>query len=357
MRGGEGRDPDGQPGAQQMVERPDGGILAGVVGVKTHHHLLDVAFKDAGMVRRKGGALGGDDILDARHVTGNQVKLALAHNRAIGFQQGAFGLVQAEENLALGKNRGFRGVDVFGGLFVTGEDPPAKPHYAPLIVTDGEHQPAPKTVIVAVGSFLANDQAGGFRQSQVVAFAPRPIDGVVPGLGGGAEAEEFAGLRRDTAFFEVSPGHLACRFARQGALPALGDLFVDLQQPILEVPSLLLRGILVVLQRNVRPLGQAADGLWEIQVLEVLDKPEHIATLMTAETMEDLAVWINVKAWALLPVEGAKRHEIGARSLERQVGADHIHDVTRGADLLEVFLGKHASHSSVHSGGHAAFGQ
>ena len=65
MRRGHGGHADGQAGGQQAVERADGGVLAGVVGIKAEDDFIDVAFENAGMIGGQGGALRGDDVLDA----------------------------------------------------------------------------------------------------------------------------------------------------------------------------------------------------------------------------------------------------------------------------------------------------
>ncbi len=77
MRRGHGRDADGQAGRQQAVQRTDGGVLAGVVGIEHKHHFLHVTLENAGVVGGQRGALRGDDVLDAGHETGDEVKLAL----------------------------------------------------------------------------------------------------------------------------------------------------------------------------------------------------------------------------------------------------------------------------------------
>src|SRR6266446_3762136 len=77
-----------QPRGEQMIQRANGSILSGVIRIETEHHFLDVAFQNPRVVGSEGRPLWGDDVLHARHVAGDQIKLAFADNRALGVQQG-----------------------------------------------------------------------------------------------------------------------------------------------------------------------------------------------------------------------------------------------------------------------------
>ena len=142
---------------------------------------------------------------------------------------------------------------------------PAEADHPPLLVADGEHQPSAEAVVVAVAVLLAQDEARLLDQRQFVAFAFGPVDRVVPEVRRVAEAEELHRFGGHAAFGEVIAGDLAGGFIGQGALPALGDLLVDLQQPFLEMPRLLLAGVLLILQRNLGPVGQPPHRLGESQ--------------------------------------------------------------------------------------------
>jgi hypothetical protein len=86
---------------QKAVKSAHGCILPRFVGVETEHNLFNIAFENAGMVGSESRSLGRDDILDAGHEAGDQVKLAFAHNGIFRVQQRAFGFVEPEENFAL----------------------------------------------------------------------------------------------------------------------------------------------------------------------------------------------------------------------------------------------------------------
>src|ERR1035441_10097585 len=111
------------------------------------------------------------------------------------------------------------------------------------------------------------------------------------------------------------------------------------------MPRLLLAGALLILQRNLGPVGHPPHRLREINVLVLLDECEHVAALVAAEAMEYLAVGVDVETGSLLFVKRAEGDEIGPGALEGQVRPDHIHDVTGSADLLEGRRRKQAGHS------------
>jgi hypothetical protein len=58
------------------------------------------------VVLGEGGALGCDDIADTGGVTGDGIELAFADDGMAGFEDGAFGLVEGEEDAALGEEGG-----------------------------------------------------------------------------------------------------------------------------------------------------------------------------------------------------------------------------------------------------------
>ena len=99
-------------------------------------------------------------------------------------------------------------------------------------------------------------------------------------------------------------------------------------------------GVVLVLQRDPGALGEAGERLDEGDVLVVLDEAEDVAALVAAEAMEDLLRGVHVEARRLLLMERAERDEVGAGALERQVSADDIDDVARGADLFAEVVGE-----------------
>ena len=187
-------------------------------------------------------------------------------------------------------------------------------------------------------------------------FAARPVHRVVPGFRRGAEAEEFYGVGRDAALGEIIAGELAGGFVGQAVLPARRELFVDVEQLVLEMARFLRAGRVFKFQRNLRALGQPAHGVHEADVFVFLDEGEHVAALVAAEAVEDLLVRIDVEAGRLFLVERAERGEIRAGFFQRQIRADDIHDVAGGANSFAGGGGKKTGHGATRSGMRGLFG-
>jgi hypothetical protein len=193
--------------------------------------------------------------------------------------------------------------------------------------------------------FAGDDDAGFFDGGEVEFFGAGPIDGVIPGIGGGADAEEFDGLGGDAAFGEVIAGELAGGLVGETMLPALGELFVDIEQLVLEVAGLLGAGGVFEFEGDFGALGEAADGVHEADVFVFLEEGEDVAALVAAETVEDLLLGIDVETGGFFLVEGAEGGEVGAGLFQGQVGADDIHDVIGYADPFASGGGKETGHA------------
>ena len=161
-------DADGQAAGEQVVERAQGGLLPGGVGVETEDDLLGVALEDAGVVGGEGGALRCDGILDVGQVAGDDVELAFADDDRLGFEDGALGLVEPVDHAALAEDRRLGGVDVFAALLLGGKHAAAEADHPALLVADRENKPAAKPVVMAL--VTGDGQAAFLEQLRVVFF-------------------------------------------------------------------------------------------------------------------------------------------------------------------------------------------
>ena len=82
--------------------------------------LRGVAPEDGHLLLGKGGAAGGDDVLNAAQKDGDAVHLAFDEKGKLELADGGAGLVEIEEHLALGVERRLRRVDVLCAGFVAG---------------------------------------------------------------------------------------------------------------------------------------------------------------------------------------------------------------------------------------------
>ncbi len=74
---------------EQMVERTHGGVLPGLVRIKTQNDFVNVALDDARVLVGEGRALRRDDVLHAGHEARDQVQLAFADDGGLRVEQRA----------------------------------------------------------------------------------------------------------------------------------------------------------------------------------------------------------------------------------------------------------------------------
>ena len=91
-----------------------GGGGAGGVGVEVDDDALGEAAEEADLRLGEGGAGGGEDVVDAGHVDGDAVHLAFDEEGEVVGAHVGFGLVEIEEDVALGVEGGLGGVEVLG---------------------------------------------------------------------------------------------------------------------------------------------------------------------------------------------------------------------------------------------------
>ena len=145
----------------------------------------------------------------------------------------------------------------------------------------------------------------------------------------------------------IADGEVAIGIVGQGCLPACGQVIVNLQQRFFKMPRLLLAGGVVELEGNARALGQTAHRLDKREVLVLLDELENVAALVAAETVEDLALLIDIEARGLFAVERAQGGPIGPVALQGHVRANDLDNLAGGADLLKGSGRKQAGHRQL----------
>ncbi len=231
MRRGHDGNAHGQAGREQMIQRTNGGILPGFVGIETQHHFIHVAFDNARMLVGERRALRRNDVLHASHEARDQIKLPFANDGEPGVENRALGFVEAEENLALGENRRLRRVDVFRRLFVAGQNPSAESQSPcparrksetsaaresgrktcpspPCAKSVRPFQPAPVRNSCSCAQFTVSSHASGAAPSR----------------------NRFNRLGGDAALFQIITRQLSGGFVGQRVLPALRNLVVNLKQ-------------------------------------------------------------------------------------------------------------------------------
>ncbi len=182
---------NGQAGRKQAVERTHGSHLSRLVGIETKDYFIHVALYDASVVGGERGSLRGYNVLNSGHKTGNQIKLAFAHQGKARVQHRAFRFVEAEEHFALREYERLRRVHILRRLFVTGKHAATERDHSPLLVANREDEPPAKPVVIMVAAFLPQNQPSLLHEWQLVTLVLRPIDRVVPQIGRIAQPKEL----------------------------------------------------------------------------------------------------------------------------------------------------------------------
>ena len=190
-----------------------GGVDAGGVGVEVDDDAFGEAAEEADLHLGEGGAGGGDDVVDAGHVDGDAVHLAFDEEGEVEGAHVGLGLVEVEEDLTFGVERGLGGVEVFGdgAAFFVGvvEGAGGEGDGLALLVGDGEGDAFAEAGVEwprrAVGLLFGAEEAAGAQDffGEVLAEA---VAHVVEVVGGVADAEFGDGVGGDSAAGEVLAG-------------------------------------------------------------------------------------------------------------------------------------------------------
>src|SRR6266404_809504 len=117
----------------------------------------------------------------------------------------------------------------------------------------------------------------------------------------------------------------------------LGSFGVQFQQRSPRfILSIFVAGSALFDHRNANARGQFAHGRWKIDMLIFHHEAKKASAHATAETVESLPLWADVKGRRLFLKKRTKRLEIRARAFQWKIGTDHLNDVVRRGDLLDV---------------------
>ena len=140
-------------------------------------------------------------------------------------------------------------------------------------------------------------------------------------------------------------------FFKKIILKPFRRLGVQLQEspPRLVLTVLLSPGAAFLHHGNADTRTQFAHGRGKIDVLVLHDKAEDRPADATAEAVKGLPLRVDVKGRRFFLMKRAERLEIGARSAQRKIGADHLGDIIRSGDLFDglVWNGSHGMNFSL----------
>ena len=306
-------DEGGHPGAA--------GLLARRVDVVGEDDPRRIAREQSDLAGRERGPEAGHDVVEARLVRHQGVRVALDDDRLARLADGTLGLVDEIQRAALVEQRRRRGVEVLRS--VTLEQPAAEPHGVAVLVADREQDPGPELVVHAAAAALARGRQADFDElvrPDVALGAQRPGQ-LVPATGRPAELVRLDRRVREAASVEVVEGGLAgVRGHEHGVVE--GDRAVEDPAQARSMGILVL-GALVDL--DARALGEGSERLREGHAIALHHEAEDVASKAAAEAMPALARWRDDERRCLLAVERA----------EPLVGAPCLLQADRFADDLD----------------------
>ena len=89
--------------------------------------------------------------------------------------------------------------------------------------------------------------------------------------------------------------------------------------------------------RNAHPRGQFANRSWKIEMLVIHHEAKDRPTYAAPETMKCLPLRTNVERRRFFLVKRTERSKIRTSSFQREIGADHLHNVIRGGNLFDCW--------------------
>ena len=140
-------------------------LRARLVAVEHQHDPIGMGLQQADVRFAQRRAQHGHRVLEPILVGHDHVGIAFHHQRRAALSQGIAGQVEAIQQLALGKQRRFRRIDVLGraGRAQLRQHPPADPHRPALAVVNREQQPALEAVERAAPLGRPDENADGFQ--------------------------------------------------------------------------------------------------------------------------------------------------------------------------------------------------
>ena len=257
-------------------------------------------------------------------------------------RHGLAGQVQPVEQVALGKQRRFRRVDVLGrAVGESRQDASAESDRTALHVADGKQHPPLEAVVEAAGA--AGQQADHLQDPCPRGRAAGPLKDPT-GLGGREpQVKFFDALRGDAAVLEIFSRRLGLRQVQQAFVilpfgPAHGlveGAFVGRRRCSRgrALRRFRPRGFL---QGDAGPIGQHGQGLGEFDPLGLHDEAEDIAADVADPTLERLPLGIDLQAGARVVMPGAEADVAAALAAELDHAAHQVDDVD---GLPDLFLG------------------
>jgi hypothetical protein len=161
------------------------------------------------------GSQGGNHVIDAKLMGHHHIGISLDDHRRASFNNPLTGQIEAEHRAALGKQRRFGAIEVFGGVLRTRHHPASKRDHSAIFIPNREHQAIAKRVVMPASAVAGlGKPAEGQRRRQILPphWATQQR---IPGIGGKANLKPANGGFVDSPFGQVLPRSFTLLWVRQ----------------------------------------------------------------------------------------------------------------------------------------------
>ena len=165
----------------------------------------------------------------------------------------------------------------------------------------------------------------------------RPLAQRVPVVGGPSQPEAAYHLAVVPPAAQVVPGLAGVGRGQQPLVVPLGGLLHGVEEHLAALTVPTRRGVLA--DGDAGLVGQAADGVDEVEVLDGPHETDGVALGLAAEAVVEAVLGVDAERWGLLPVERAQALPPAAHLLECGVLTDQGDDVGLGPDPRHVLVG------------------
>ena len=316
--------------------RPErAGLLARRVDVVGEGDALRIAGDQRHLLGRERGAQARDDVLEARLVRHQRIRVALDDHGLAGLADRRLGAVDEVQGAALVEQRGRRRVEVLRAgvratLTLLAQDPAAEADGVAARVADREDHPLPEPVIDATAA-LARAREADLEEllRRHLALRGQLADQLVPASRRPAQLVLLDGLVREAAAAEiVQRGRTGLRTGQDRVVEGDGALENRAQAGVVGV--LALRPLV---QLDAGPGGKLLERLGEREGVALHHEREDVPVLAAPEAVPRVARRGDDEGRRLLAVKRAQPLEGGARLLQLDRLPHHVRDGQAALDL------------------------
>ena len=310
-----------------LFEHRDGaarGVLPGLVAVVGQDDLIGVLGEDVRVLLRQRRAERGHGAVEPVLVQGDGVHIALGEDDAALLALA--GDVEREEIFAFVEDERLRRVEVFGRRIV--HHAAAEADDVPPDVDDGEHEAVAEAVVHAA-VFAPDGEPGVDELVEPVALFLHGVRERRPRVRAEAKAEALDRVHAERPLLYVrlrGLAHGGKQLLAEKPRRVLAQGPKALLLLILRVVGLVLRYL------HPRALGEEADGVGEVQPLDLHDEVDHAAARVAAEAVIDALVRGDGERSGLLRVERAEAEEVRAPARQAHILS---HDLVDGVAVDE----------------------